>query len=154
IRGLDDHPPATDLWPGIARRIAPPRRKVILAWPMAIAAGLALVAGGAMMGWLAGPADSEVEATTLTDSGTETELPIVLAGFQSADATLREAIDRVEQAYLIAAPSLDAEARAAISAAVAALDTAISQARQRSAARPGDVEAARYLTRTMQRKLG
>lgn len=154
IRGLDDRPPAADLWPGIARRIAPPRRKVILAWPMAIAAGLALVAGGALVGRLAMPDAGVVDSIPLAGIEEPGQVQFLTAGFQQADATLVEAIERVEAAYLSAAPGLDAEARASISAAVAALDSAITEARARTASQPENVQAARYLTRTMQRKLG
>ncbi|HRP08573.1 MAG TPA: hypothetical protein PLL69_08795 [Gemmatimonadales bacterium] len=154
IEGLEDRAPKTDLWPGIARRIRPPKRRVILGWPAAIAAGLVLVAGGAVVGRMLGPGAVPTDSASVTTTAEPDGLPILTAGFQSADATLNEAIDRVEMAYLEAAPSLDAEARASISAALAALDTAITEARSRAASRPGDVQAARYLTRTMQRKLG
>jgi hypothetical protein len=153
IDRLEDREPTTDLWPGIARRIAPPRPKLLtLPWPVAAAAALALVAGGAVLGTrLAGdgPGDPGVVATTPSTG----EAPLLPAGYDEAERTLEQAIDRLEEAYAAAAPSLPTEVQARITESLGALDEAIADARLRAGNAPSDLGAARYLTKTLQRKL-
>ena len=153
IRGLGDRQPVTDLWPGIANRIG--KRKVAvleIRWPMAAAAALTLLAGGAALSRLLAPADSSTPAVIAAAPDQE---PAVMlpAGFNRAEASLAEAIAQLEQAYLAAAPTLDPAVREAIGNSLASLDTAIVDARSRAGSAPTDIDAARYLTRTMQRKL-
>jgi hypothetical protein len=153
LRDLRDREPANDLWPGIVRRIERrPPRVLHLRWPVAVAAALTLFAGGAALDRMLQP-ESDPSATA-TMSPSDAEGPLVLpAGFNSAEASLAEAIDQLERAYLAAAPTLDPEVRLAIGSSLASLDTAIVEARNRAGSAPTDVDAARYLTRTMQRKL-
>jgi type VI protein secretion system component VasF len=154
IAGLRDREPASDLWPGVARRIAPRRPGTLqLPWPVAAAAALALVAGSALVTWqLLPPSEpgSPVATTPVVPNGGASVLP---AGFERATTTLGTAISQLEDAFAEVAPTLDAEARTAILTSIRSLDAAIADARARTGASPGDVDAARYLTRTMQRKL-
>lgn len=153
IRGLRDQQPAKDLWPGIEARItAPPRTGVRIGWPVAIAAGLTLLLAGGMIGrqFGDGVAPATDVATSTVDPGGTMVLP---AGFDRAEESLTIAIDELQNAYQEAAPRLDPATRAAITASLAALDSAIGDARSRAGSSPDDIDAARYLTRTMQRKL-
>ena len=153
IRGLRDREPDHDLWPNIASQIGRKGPRVLrIQWPIAAAAALTLLAGGAAISRLTLPGapvqDAPVAATTVDEP--TMLLPV---GFDRAEATLTEAIDQLEAAYLAAAPTLDPEVRTAIAQTLASLDTAIVDARSRAGSAPTDVDAARYLTRTMQRKL-
>lgn len=154
IAGLRDREPEADLWPGIARRIDGRRPgTVVLRWPFAAAAALALVAAGSVVTWrLTRTAPGTVVAVT-DSAAPASEVPILPAGFDRAEATLLEAIDELDRAYRAEAATLDADVRRSVEAALAAIDSAIVQARTRAGASPTDVGAARYLTRTMQRKL-
>lgn len=155
IAGLEDREPGTDLWPGIATRIAPRRPSVLtLRWPVAAAAALALVAGSAAVTSLlvrdGVPGAPMVASGTPAPDGT---LPLLPAGYDEAAQSIAAAIGRLEQAYAAAASSLPADVREEIASSLAALDQAIAEARTRAGAAPDDLGAARYLTRTMQRKL-
>lgn len=157
IEGLADRPPETDLWPGIASRIAPrPRGVVQLRWSMALAAALALVTGTVALTLLVQrasqltPPATEVASAPVTEAGTPHILP---AGFSAATTSLTNAIDELERTVATASPALEPETRDRISRALRALDVAIAEARFQADATPTDVGAARYLTRTLQRKL-
>jgi hypothetical protein len=152
IAGLEDHEPGQDLWPGIANRIAPRQPGTLqLRWPVAAAAALALVAASAAVTTLLNrTAPPPVVATGGTDPAGVTVLP---AGYDEAERTLANAIERLEQAYAAAEASLPTDVRRQIGEALASLDEAIDDARTRAGAAPTDLGAARYLTRTMQRKL-
>ncbi len=153
IRGLEDRGPEVDLWPGISRRINPRHRGMLqIRWPIAIAAALALVAGSAAItsALLPGRGAGEVAVRPASTVGGTPALP---AGYDRAEQSLATAIDRLEEAYAAAAPRFDPATREQIKASLAALDTAITEARSRADAAPTDLRAAKYLTRTMQRKL-
>jgi hypothetical protein len=159
IAALRDRPPTTDLWPGIAGRITRrPRGTLQLRWPAALAAGVALIAATASLTlWLrpgnsADPVAARSPARSATATTTDSAL-VLPAGFGEATSTLSRAIDELEAAVAAAAPSLDAAAQQRLRASLAALDAAIADARTRAGRAPDDVGAARYLTRTMQRKL-
>ena len=153
IRGLSDSEPAHDLWPDIARRIAPARPALRLHWPVALAAALALLLGGGLLDRMLTAQQAEVPSGDVAPpAGTSTEL--LPACFDRAEGSLTTAIDQLQAAYAEAAPRLDPEVQRAIAASLASLDSAIDQARARTGKAPDDINAARYLTRTMQRKLG
>lgn len=159
IRGLRDTEPDHDLWPGISNRIAPRKPRVLeLRWPVAAAAAMALLAGGAFLSRIVVPGGEAAPGTQLAQDQAnppqQTDgVAILPVGFDRAEATLTEAIDQLDAAYRAAAPTLDPQVRAAIAETLASLDTAIVDARTRAGAAPSDIDAARYLTRTMQRKL-
>jgi hypothetical protein len=156
IAGLEDRAPASDLWPEIRRRIRPPVPKgLTLRWPVAIAAAAALLAGGGALATLltprpGGPAVAPLVAIGAPD---DVELQALPAGYGDAAVALERAIARLEAAVAAAAPAIKPAARQRISESLTALDAAIADARRRAGAAPDDLEAARYLTRTMQRKL-
>lgn len=147
IAGLADRPPETDLWPGIARRIER-RGTVKMTWPVALAAACLLIVASvsATLLWQRAAAPATVSRTPVASH----LLPV---GFDSATSALAEAIDQLEQTVAAATPRLDTAARRRIDQSLATLDAAIADARRAALATPEDVDAARYLTRTMQRKL-
>ncbi|HPF61462.1 MAG: hypothetical protein KC544_03515 [Gemmatimonadetes bacterium] len=156
IARLEDRPPATDLWPGIRQRIRPaPRPGLVLRWPAAIAAALALLAGGATLATVVplGGGRRVAAAPEAPLAAGTSDLRALPAGYGDAAVALDQVIDRLEEAVAAAAPSLEPAARQRIQESLAALDEAIADARLRVDAAPGDLDAARYLTRTMQRKL-
>ncbi len=154
IDGLADREPAADLWPGIARRIAPRRPGTLqLRWPVALAAGLALIAASAAITTLVLRQPSRDGDRRAVASGPAAATVVLPAGYDRAEQSLASAIDRLEEAYAAAEPRLDPAVREQIKTSLAALDTAISDARTRADAAPTDLRAARYLTRAMQRKL-
>jgi hypothetical protein len=154
IRGLEDRGPDVDLWPGIARRIAPRRRGTLqLRWPVAVAAALALVAGSAAITSALLPGRGAPAPATSVAAGSPGGTVVLPARYGEAEQSLASAIDRLEEAYAAAAPKLDAGTRDQIKSSLAALDSAIAEARRRADSAPTDLRAAKYLTRTMQRKL-
>lgn len=153
IRGLSDREPAHDLWPDIARRIAPARPALRLRWPVAIAAALALLLGGGLIDRML-TAPQPVASSPDVAAPAASSPDLLPAGFDRAEGSLTTAIDQLQAAYAEAAPRLDPEVQRAIAASLASLDSAIDQARARTGKAPDDINAARYLTRTMQRKLG
>ena len=153
IRGLRDRGPDHDLWPEISTRISRRGPRMLqIRWPVAAAAALTLLAGGAALSRVALPGTAVPTVPVATNTAAEPSV-VLPAGFNRAEATLAEAIDQLEAAYQAAAPTLDPEVRTAIAQTLASLDTAIVDARTRAGSAPTDVDAARYLTRTMQRKL-
>lgn len=154
IEGLTDREPAHDLWPGIAGRLGPRRPgTVVIRWPLAAAAAMALVAGTSFATWRLTRESARAVALTDTAQVSAASAPVLPAGFDRAEASLQEAISEVERAYQAEAATIDSSARVAIERSLATLDSAIVQARTRAAVVPDNIEAARYLTRTMQRKL-
>jgi hypothetical protein len=121
-------------------------------WPVAAAAALSLMAGGAALSRLLLP-DVPAEAAPLAIAPVTDPGPVLPVGFDRAEAALTDAIAQLQAAYQAAAPTLDPEVRSAVAQSLASLDTAIVDARRRAGASPTDIDAARYLTRTMQRKL-
>lgn len=152
IAGLRDSEPDRDLWPEIRAGISARREPALqLRWPVAIAAGLLLLLGGAIAGrQLAVRQQPDMNVVTATP---ETQPEYITAGFSDAELTLASAIDDLQRAYADAAPRLDVGTRSAIASSLAAIDSAIAQARNVAGDAPEDVAAARYLTRAMQRKL-
>lgn len=156
IAGLVDQEPGRDLWPGISSRLAPRRPgTLILRWPTALAAGLALVAGtAALMTVLqqrSGPNGMVADSGVMPGASSA---PVLPAGFDAATGTLQAAIDDLERTLASHTASLDPITRQRVGEAIASLDEAIGDARRQAVDAPTDVGAARYFTRTLQRKLG
>lgn len=155
LADLRDRAPETDLWPGIAPRLARPatHRLLQLRWPTALAAALALVAGSAgLTTWLqraAPEASLPVAAGMPADGGLAR---VSAAAMTAAAPALTAAIDDLTLALEAALPQLDPKARAQIREALAALDTAIAEADALVRENPDDPRAAHYLTSTLSRK--
>jgi len=153
IADLRDREPEADLWPGVARRITARRPgTVVLRWPLAAAAAAVLVAAGSLATWQLMRRDAPA-VVAVVDSAPVGAAPVLPAGFDRAEATLADAIAELERVYLAEAAELDPAVRTSIARSLAVLDSAIGEARTRAGATPDDLAAARYLTRTMQRKL-
>lgn len=155
IGGLVDRGPERDLWPGVSARLRPRHRgTLVMRWPTALAAGLALVAGSTALTLLVqGRSTPPMVGVAVTPPGSAPMAAILPAGFAEATGTLQQAIDELEQTLAATTESLDPTTRSRIRDAIVSLDDAIDDARQRAIGAPTDLGAARYLTRTMQRKL-
>lgn len=152
ISRLRDTQPGHDLWPNIARQLEPrvPRGTVMMRWPTALAAGLAIV--------LATSAVTTVllrrgHATDPVALATSAPLSTIAASYAPGDAALARAVGDLEKAVRATLPQLDAEARAAVDKSLTMLDAAIAQAAERQMAAPNDPHAAKYLTTTLRKKL-
>jgi hypothetical protein len=153
ISRLRDTQPGADLWPAIAGQLAPrrPHGVLLIRWPVAIAAGLVIVAATA-----AGTAlvlRHGAEAPTATTADASPPVSGVSASFAPGDAALARAIDDLERAVRSTIGHLDPDARRSVNEGLSALDAAIAQAAARESAAPTDPTAARYLTSTLRKKL-
>lgn len=161
IAGLRDAPPDRDLWPQIARQLEPhhPRGTLLIRWPTALAAGLAIAlatAAGTAVVLRHGAARADSAAAPLAAAATPATRPAagtVAATFAPGDAALASAVDQLEQAVRASLGQLDPEARAAVTKTLGMLDEAIAQATERQLAAPNDPHAAKFLTSTLRKKL-
>jgi hypothetical protein len=149
IHDLKPHPPAEDLWPGIARRLKPNSRgRLSIHWSVAAAAVVVLVGGSALTtNYLM------QEKPGVAQSSTKATLPALPAGYDRAEASLAAAIADLQKVFDAVVADLDPEPRAALEQSLVALDRAITDARLVTGGAPNDLNAARYLTSTMRRKL-
>lgn len=154
IEGLRDTSPARDLWPDIRARLTPrlPRGTVLLRWPAALAAGIALVfaASGSTYVLLhhgAGAASPHVTAATPAAT------PLVSAAYAPADAALFQAIAQLERTVRTNLATARPAVRASVDSSIAALNRAIADAATRQTAMPDDPRAAQLLTSTLRKKL-
>lgn len=170
-RAVEDSRPAADLWPAIARRLAPrhqgPRvvaidsrrgpRRLSFSIPQLVAASLAVALLSAGAVWMAirdggapfessatGPAGSGARVTGVSDAGGAA--PQGFAEYEAAVADLERLVDEI-------ADDIDPEARRAIDQNLAIIDQAIQQTRGALEADPDDVYLNTHLASTMQRKI-
>lgn len=149
VDSLRDRQPARDLWPEIAPRLSPrrPKGSVLLRWPTALAAGIAIAvlsAGGTTM---------LLRRHATVPAGAAAATSVVPVAWSSADSTLERAITDLERSLRATMGQLDEPARAGINRSLAVLDQAIADAAARRAATPDDPRAGRYLTSTLRKKL-
>jgi tetratricopeptide (TPR) repeat protein len=150
---LPDTPPAADLWPGVAARLAGGRvvtfpRRFSFTLPQLIAAGLALMVLSGGMVWLA------------RLGGTQTDIPAVgasvpavaLANF--ADGPYDEAIADLQRTLEAGRTKLDAETIRVLEANLASIDAAIEQCRRALAVDPANMYLNGHLADAKKRKLG
>ncbi len=157
IDGMADREPANDLWPRIARKIASrPPGMLQLRWPMAAAAALLLLAGGAMLYRALGPDQPEI---AMVDDSTASPAPssesglILPVGFDRAEQTLSEELRAADRRFAELADRLDPEARLALDQALEVLDSTINRARSRVTESPDDLKVAADLTAMLRKKL-
>jgi len=174
-RDVADAPPAADLWPGIARRIAErgrrpqvvpiesrtgPRR-LTFSIPQLVAASLAVALLSAAAVWTAlrepdtgvvgspgvatAPADPSGAGALVSDGGSG-GTPAAFAEYEAAVADLERLLDEI-------ADDIDPESRRAIDRNLAIIDQAIQQTRGALEADPDDVYLNTHLASTMQRKI-
>jgi hypothetical protein len=158
---LRDTPPAGDLWPAIAARIAsgprataPPRRRFTFTMPQLAAAAVLLAA---LSGWLAvrvlSPVSERGAAVTAggapaNDVGGASVTPVAFdeQQYDTAIRELQQAIDRGRS-------QLDPETVASVERNLRLIDEAVDDARRALAADPSSGFLSGYMVQTRQRKL-
>ena len=152
IGGLRDTPPARDLWSGIAPRLAPrrPRGTVMMRWPVALAAGIALAVVSVTGTLIVLHNRAPVPAPIASALGS---IPIANVAFTPADSSLALAIRDLESRIRNSIVQLDPVSRAGIERSLASLDHAIEDAALQRRVNPGDEGADRYFTATLRKKL-
>lgn len=157
IARLRDQRPGTDLWPHIARQLEPrrPRGVLLVRWPTALAAGLALaIATSASTAWLVRRGAEVPPAGGTAAVAVSAPRPVPGASPMSpGDSALAHAVNEMEHAVRGSLDQLDPDARATVTKTLAMLDQAIAQAQARQSAAPDDPRAARFLTSTLRKKL-
>jgi hypothetical protein len=154
ISQLRDTQPSLDLWPEIARQLEPrlPRGTLLMRWPTAIAAGLAIIiatsAGTAIFVRRAPQRDTTPTVTPVSE-----KLSTLEEQMSPAEAALARAVDDLERAVKGTLSQLDPEARATVTRTLTMLDQAIAQAAERQHAAPDDPRATKFLTSTLRKKL-
>ena len=159
---LRETPPATDLWPGIAARIAaeprgaapPVRRRFAFTLPQLAAASLLLVA---LSGWLAvrvlSPAPPRQAAAAgggdQPYDGSGGSLTPVAFDEQQYDTAIRELQEAIDHGR----SRLDPETVAAVERSLRLIDQAVDDARRALAADPSSGYLSGYMVQTRQRKL-
>lgn len=166
-QALEDRPPTTDLWPGIATRIGVTtgagavvslaahraRRRLVFSIPQALAAGVALMvlSAGAVVVAL-----RDRTATTPPAPVAVQPAPggVVQAGFPAAATTTYDAaVADLQKALAADRSRLDTATVRVIEQNLAIIDRAIAQARAALAADPGNTYLNLHLADTMRRKL-
>ena len=147
ITELRDRAPEHDLWPAIAPRLVTRRPKgtLLLRWPAALAAGIAIAllsAAGTMLVIRREGAVRAAEPVTITS-----------VGFTAADSSLERTILELERVVRASMAQLDVPARVGIARGLAALDDAIATAAAQCLATPGDPRAEHDLNSSLRKKL-
>jgi anti-sigma factor RsiW len=167
-RADEDGRPATDLWPGILARIEPatnvtkfssakPRRRVSFTLPelalaasllIAVSAGVAYVAAGRM---LSHPAAADTPIQAVAEPMMPPSADVVPANF--ADAQFDRAVADLEQILVEQRDELDPGTVMVIERNLAAIDTAIREARTALDADPANQFLNSHLAEARRRKL-
>lgn len=154
IRELRDSPPERDLWPMIHAELPPRIRRgfVQVRWPIAVAAGLTLIAAsvGGTAAWLTRePALGRSSAPADTGEG----LLLTVAGGGANYAAIERAIADLDAALQANVESFEPGTYHGIAKSLALLDHAIADAAARERKAPDDPQVERYLASALQRKL-
>ena len=161
---LEDRPPATDLWPGIARRIGLDTdalairrrtRRVSFTVPQLAAAGLALIAVSAGLAWVAlrgsrspSVAGNSPAPAVSPAAHTANWTPKVEGSADAAVVELRAALAAGRRSG-----RLDSTTVATIERSLTVIDSAIAQAKRALEADPGSAYLNHHLAETYRRKL-
>jgi anti-sigma factor RsiW len=158
-RSLEDRPPATDLWAGVAERIGAPSRRVVplrrgftFSLPQLLAAGIALAVFSAGGAWMLHPGTTTVavQPVPMPAPGVAGGAPIVLpAAARSYDA----AVDDLERVLAQGRGRLDTATVRVLEQNLALIDRAIADARRAVAADSANVYLNTHLAETMRRKV-
>ena len=165
-QGLDDAPPAADLWPGIARRIGAAsggvpvvdlgarraRRRVSFTLPQLAAAGIALmfVSGGLVWRALShGPAP----VATNPPAPLVSPAPDGSLAAWSGDEPHDQIIARLQMLVTQEGSALDTATVRVLKKNLEIIDRAIAEARAALAADPANAYLNHHLARTMRRKV-
>jgi anti-sigma factor RsiW len=158
-RSLEDRPPATDLWAGVAERIgAParvssmtPRRRFTFSAPQLLAAGIALAVFSASGAWMLHPT---VQPVALRPAPGETGgVTVTPVGAPSAIRSYDAAVSDLEQVLAQGRGRLDTATVRVLEQNLAIIDRAIADARRAVAADSANVYLNTHLAETMRRKV-
>lgn len=150
IRGLEDRPPETDLWPQMVPRLRRRRPGMVeLRWPVAVAAGLVLVAAsvGGTAAWLS-RADQRTTAALVSTRGA-----VVVAAAAESDLEVARAIAELETLLQANVTNIGTDTYRALATSLAILDEAIAGAAERQRATPEDTSAQRHFSASLRKKL-
>jgi hypothetical protein len=158
-RSLEDRPPATDLWGGIAERIgAPPRvsatpirRRFTFSFPQLLAAGIALAVLSASGAWLLHPVVRPVALQPMP--GAPGDLTVTPVGAPSASRSYDAAVNDLERILAEGRGRLDTATVRVLEQNLAIIDRAIADARRAVAADSANVYLNTHLAETMRRKV-
>lgn len=155
-----DRPPATDLWAGIAARIAeaqpdavveqPARRRFSFSIPQLAAASIVLMLMSAGTMYLMVGKQAQPVAQVANTPANE---PVVRSVGARAEANYSEAIDELETALENGRTQLDSSTVRVLETNLRAIDVAIADARQALSRDPDNQYLNRYLDQTIQRKV-
>jgi len=154
-QSLPDRPPAQDLWPRIAQRIAAPAarpqrwRRIAFSVPQLLAASIVVALLAARVLWLT-VAPAERGAPAAAAAPATLTARVAWAGDAQHDAAIAElqaALDAGQRAG-----RLDSSTVRIVEHNLAVIDTAIVQARRALAADPGSTYLNHHLADTMCRK--
>jgi anti-sigma factor RsiW len=164
-RALDDRPPARDLWPGIASRLAeatpgadviplaPRRRRIAFSIPQLLAASVALVAVSATIAVMMTRGDTAPPVATGAGSQGTMLPPAAVLPVQQAVTTYDRAIRDLELVLATRRQHLDTATVRVLEQSLQLIDLAIEQAREALANDPNNVYLNGHLERTLGRKL-
>lgn len=157
-RSLEDRPPATDLWAGVAERIGAPSTRVVplrrgftFSLPQLLAAGIALAVFSAGGAWMLHPGTTTVAVQPVPmPAPAAGAAPVVLpAAARSYDA----AVDDLERVLAQGRGRLDTATVRVLEQNLALIDRAIADARRAVAADSANVYLNTHLAETMRRKV-
>lgn len=158
---LTDRAPTTDLWAGIANRLGASRTIVPLAArrrriPMALAAGIALLAVGGGSLWV-GMQLSRAPSAGVTASTPATVppdgLPVQLTGAARVERTADAAVQDLEGVLRARRDALDSTTIAVLKRNLNIIDSAIADAEVALRRDPADAYLNSHLARTVRRKI-
>jgi hypothetical protein len=142
--------PETDLWPGIALRIAPMTRRYSFSMPQLVAAGLALMVVTGSAVWMARREATQPVATGASND--ERFGPSVLP-VDLADAPYEKAVGDLERTLEAGRARLDPATIEVLEDSLTAIDQAIEQSQRALAADPANTYLYNHLADARKRKL-
>ena len=155
-QALDDRPPASDLWPAIARHVGVvsldarrARRRLSFTVPQLAAAAVALALLSGVSAWLLGrrPTVTQVAQSTTTSN------PVQYVGTYEADPRYAAAVASLERVLAQGRGRLDTATVRVIEKNLGIIDRAIRDAQSALAADPANSYLNLHLAQEMRRKL-
>ena len=165
---LEDAPPTTDLWQGVAERLrdvehARPdvielrehrvarSRGIQFSLPQLMAAGIALAVLSGIGGWLARPTVSATSELTPEMAAVPATATAVLAGFEVSEYDAL--VDELQQILQQGRGQLDPSTSAVLDQSLATIDRAIAEAQAALRDDPANSYLSTHLANTMNRKI-
>jgi anti-sigma factor RsiW len=158
-RSLEDRPPATDLWAGIAERIGAPRsvsvtpirRRFTFSFPQLLAAGIALAVLSAGGAWMLHPVVRPVAVQPMPS--VPADLTVTPVGAPGASRSYDAAVNDLERILAEGRGRLDTATVRVLEQNLRLIDRAIADARRAVAADSANVYLNTHLAETMRRKV-